>query len=404
MAFLKRLTWTFLPLFLLLMTGEIAVRLRYFFFHGRDWNYITMPIRVGDTQALDHAFYVAPETPARPSARVASAAPGDPAAPAGNAAPAEAARGAQMNFNWVRPCRDREVYSEHYHKPMPFTWDANCFRGDPMTTAKPAGEIRVFLVGGSTVEDAQPDIDSWALRLKTQLADPRVRVVNAGQMSVGSDSMTAMYEGKLSRFKPDIVLYYEAWNEQTPFDKLRIIDRRLGLGLVSNRVHKLLHYRSALYTYLVEKYSFMTTKDVRLWRIDVQNLQRNLDRLSGVIRHSGARMIFVTQVLRFPRQWKGVDTFDPDAVEALLERLRTDRLYVYDTEEISALNQRLAVFRSIEVCRRKDVPIIDLLGEFEALGDAGRKPMFIDLGHLTWQGDAMVGTLIGQKLAALGLP
>jgi hypothetical protein len=142
---------------------------------------------------------------------------------------------------------------------------------------------------------------------------------------------------------------------------------------------------------------------VKFWKIDVANLQRNLDRLSGVIRHSGARMVFITQAVRFPRHWKGVDTFDPDAVDALLDRLRADKTYAYDLEEISCLNQRLAVFRSVEVCRKKDVPVITILDEIEALGEAGRKPIFVDMGHLTWQGDEFVGTLVARKLTALGL-
>jgi hypothetical protein len=108
-------------------------------------------------------------------------------------------------------------------------------------------------------------------------------------------------------------------------------------------------------------------------------------------------------VIRIPRQWKGVDTFDPNAVEALLNRLRDDKSYAYDTEEISALNQRLAVGRSIELFRRINVPIVNILDEVEALGPDRRKPMFIDLGHLTWEGDDFVGKLVGRKLAALGV-
>ena len=77
--------------------------------------------------------------------------------------------------------------------------------------------------------------------------------------------------------------------------------------------------------------------------------------------------------------------------------------YVYDTEEISSLNQRLAVFRSIERFKTLDIPVINILDEMEALGADGRKPMFVDLGHLTWQGDHLVGKLVAEKLAALGI-
>ncbi len=403
---IKRVVWSLVPVIVLLLSAEAVVRVKYFFLHKHDWNYLTMPFRVTDTQALDHAFFKLPdnalavESPAAGSTASAAAAP----APASTAAPAAADAAAsadQMKFKWLRPCRDREVYSEHYKKPMPYTWDANCFRGDSVMPAKPAGELRIFVVGGSTVEDAQPDIDTWTMQLKAQLADPRVKVVNAGQTAMGSGRMTAMYESKLSLFKPDVVLYYEAWNEQTDYGQLPQIEERVGA--LTNRFHKALHYRSMLYTYLVEKYAFTTTKDVKFWKIDVDRLRGNLERLSRVIRNSGAHMVFVTQAIRLPRYWKGVDTFDPDAVDALLDRLRADKTYAYDTEEISSLNQRLAVFRSIELCRRVSVPVISILDEIEALGVDGRKPMFVDLGHLTWQGDKLVGTLVAQKLAALGI-
>ena len=186
--FLKRVVWSLIPVLVLLTSAELVVRLKYFFDHKRDWYYLTIPYRVTDTQALDHAFFKLPEKALEEAAAAASkeAAPNTPApsAPAQkpaavpaaaaptvavDSAAAPAASADQMKFKWVRPCRDREVFSQHYQKPMPFTWDANCFRGDSVTTAKPAGEFRIFVVGGSTVEDAQPDIDMWTRQLKLQL-------------------------------------------------------------------------------------------------------------------------------------------------------------------------------------------------------------------------------------------
>jgi hypothetical protein len=418
--FFKRLVWSLIPVLVLLGSAEAVVRLKYFFAHKRDWYYITMPYRLTDTQALTHAFYKQPDaalaeaaakvtaaaaaSAAQPSAKAATAS-NAPASTVANASAAPAATAAkpsdQMEFKWVRPCRDREVFSEHFQKPMPFTWDANCFRGDSVTTAKLPGEYRVFVVGGSTVEDAQPDVDMWTRKLKEELNDPRIRVINAGQSNMGSTGMTPMYESRLSVFKPDLLLYYEGWNEQSEFGRLAKVEEQLGA--VTNRLHKALHYKSLLYTYLVEKYSFMTNKDVKLWTIDVKQLQANLDRLVRVVRHSGAQFVFVTQVVRVPREWKGVDTFDGDALEALLNRMRVDTSYVYDTEEISALNQRLAVDRSIELMQRLNVPVINIRDEIEALGPERRKALFIDLGHLTWQGDHLVGRLVGEKLKALGI-
>ena len=79
--FLKRVVWSLIPVLVLLTSAELVVRLKYFFAHKRDWNYLTMPYRVQDTQALDHAFFKLPEKALEEAAAAASkeAAPKTPA-------------------------------------------------------------------------------------------------------------------------------------------------------------------------------------------------------------------------------------------------------------------------------------------------------------------------------------
>lgn len=111
------------------------------------------------------------------------------------------------------------------------------------------------------------------------------------------------------------------------------------------------------------------------------------------------RFVFVTQVVEWPRMWKGVDTFDWRAVDTLLDRLRADRSYRWDIKEISALNQRMALFYELDLCREKNVPIINILEPIEALGSAGRAELFMDGIHLTVKGDRVVGALIGKGVS-----
>ena len=96
--------------------------------------------------------------------------------------------------------------------------------------------------------------------------------------------------------------------------------------------------------------------------------------------------------------WKGIDTYDYQAVDGLLDRLKADRHYVYDVTEISALNQRLAVAYTVDLCRQFHVPVVNILDDVDALGDGGRAEMFMDLGHLTVKGDKVVGELIAKRL------
>ena len=110
--------------------------------------------------------------------------------------------------------------------------------------------------------------------------------------------------------------------------------------------------------------------------------------------------MFVTQVLRFPRMWKGLDTFgDYHAIEAFIDRLKADPHYTYDAEEVSALNQRRAVGYTIELCRELGVPVIDIRQPIEDAGEAERKAMFEDVPHRTVKGDRIVGELIARDPA-----
>ena len=119
------------------------------------------------------------------------------------------------------------------------------------------------------------------------------------------------------------------------------------------------------------------------------------------MRAGGARFVFATQIVRFPRMWKGIDTFDYRAVDALLDRLKRDRGYSYNVTEISALNQRLALGYTKELCREQNIPIADILEPVEAMGESGRDELFTDLGHLTVKGDRLVGQLIAKSVSEM---
>ena len=347
-----------------------------------------------------------PVVPKNQAMPIKQAAPANPAAPAQE--PALANRTAsgnqavprnQMVFKWHKPCLDQMVYSTELQKEMPRTWDENCFRGDPVTQQKAVDEYRIVFVGGSTVEDAQSDAEMMTAQFKKVLPPTyqgkRITVVNAGKAGFESQRIL-LYWNVVRTFSPDLVLYYEAWNEQPTDATWKQADSRIAA--FRNRLHETLYYRSLLYTYLIEKFVFLTASNDYFWKIDVNELRRHSTTLAREVRSGGARFIFVTQVVQFPRMWKGVDTFDYHAVDALLDRLKADREYVYDATEISALNQRLAVFYTIDLCRNDGIPVISILDAVEALGEAGRAEMFMDLGHLTVKGDKIVGELIGRSL------
>ena len=306
-----------------------------------------------------------------------------------------------MVFLWPSPCESGKVYSTERRSILPRTWDRNCFRGDALSRRKSADEYRVAFLGGSTVQDFQSDEEMMTAQFKRAFTNVpsgrRVIVVNAGHSGFGSRDILDDYRARIARFSIDLVVYYEAWNEQ-PKD---LKPSRRADAVISgyrNRIHTTLYHRSMLYTYLIERHAFLTTSRVRFWTIDVNALRRTFSDLAREVRSRSGSFVFVTQVVKFPRMWKGVDTFDDQAVDLLLDRLKADAAYEYDVTEISALNQRLAVAATLRLCSESRIPVANILEPMEGLGEGRRADLFMDLGHLTVKGDRVVGELIAGRL------
>jgi len=174
------------PALVVALSAEAVVRVKFFFGNGHDWFYITSPFG----HAHGETYLPTYVRPAKD----------------------------QIVFNWQRPCVDRMVYSPERGRELPRTWDEHCLRGDRVTTQKAADEYRIIFVGGSTVEDGQSDEEMMTAQFKRALppirSGKRVTVVNAGKAGYESRRVREYYETSLRAFSPDLVIYYEAWNEQ----------------------------------------------------------------------------------------------------------------------------------------------------------------------------------------------
>jgi hypothetical protein len=226
-----------------------------------------------------------------------------------------------------------------------------------------------------------------------------IKVINAGHSAYDSKKILRTYTSKIIKFQPDVVLYQEACNEQNSYS--RWFDINGKIGNINNRLHHLLYYKSMLYTYLVEKYYFITLKKRRLWTIDLEGLKGNLLELNREVGMGGAKFIFITQPVDMPRFFKGVDTFRWRGVLTRIQDLKNDPQYTYDTAEISFLNQRLAVLYSLDICKENNIPVINILDEIEKLDSVSRSELFYDQVHRTIKGNRAIGRLIGDKLRAL---
>jgi lysophospholipase L1-like esterase len=93
------------------------------------------------------------------------------------------------------------------------------FRGDELMSPKPADELRVFLIGGSTTEcliiDDRDSLDAVIQRgVQERIHDSRrVRVYNAGFSGDRSDDHVAMLTQRIVHLQPDIVVVFAGIND-----------------------------------------------------------------------------------------------------------------------------------------------------------------------------------------------
>jgi len=102
-----------------------------------------------------------------------------------------------------------------------FTVNNMGFRGDRLIDPKPAGEFRVFMVGGSTTEcfylDDKDDLGRVVQRelAAAAPAGTTVRVYNAGLSGAASDDHVAMISQRIVHMQPDLVVVFCGINDLT---------------------------------------------------------------------------------------------------------------------------------------------------------------------------------------------
>ena len=96
------------------------------------------------------------------------------------------------------------------------TFTSHGTRGGHMASPKPAGEVRVFLVGGSVLECAVlDDADEVGRLLERRLSGhiPGARVYNAGRSGARSDDDVAIVSARLLHLEPDVLVFMAGVND-----------------------------------------------------------------------------------------------------------------------------------------------------------------------------------------------
>jgi hypothetical protein len=205
-----------------LLLGELVARAYYFYRHDYAPRYLIIPFGSGSKERL-------PENPDKVGKTVYG----------------------------TDPCFGRRIL---------FTVNRQGGRGKEWALAKPPGTVRVITLGASsTFGSDSPDWATWPAFLEDALRrryGANTEVLNASWPGVRIAYLLHWFTKELYRYNPDMVIYYEGWND-TPLEPSSEVD--------ANVVHthsftwfgplvSWLHYRSMLYTYLVEKTQFYLAK------------------------------------------------------------------------------------------------------------------------------------------------
>ena len=370
----KKVIFSLIPLLLLLVVGELAVRIK-FFVDTKDVYYLIVPF-------------------------------------------AQKNHGAE---NILMPTNEgsSKKYAECDSAFSEFTVNSNGFRGKELNYLKNKNCFRIVVVGGSTAYSYyNPDKYTWAHLLEDKLNDLSneniyFEVVNLGQSGINSENILETLNTFGYKLKPDLVLYYEAINDS--FEKNFHILFNKKMILVSNtilgRINNILYYNSMLYTYLVEKsvfsyYSKIINKD--RYQIDqnrIKKVVKNFLTIADSCKANSIKFVYIKQVINYPLDDGVVKYTDnrlsvggADISEA---NMQVDSIIKnninFSSEEYPAFRQRFIVFMLSNLSINNGISVIDPLPAFEKARDNGVK-LFLDICHKTCYGDILLSECIYRGL------
>ena len=118
---------------------------------------------------------------------------------------------------------EEEFPVQHYRRPRPYVMfsgqpsapglNERGYRGPAPSGAKPAGEYRVFVLGGSTVLKGRPPFTRFLEERFARAGMADVRVYNFGVMSSVSGMELAKIVFELSDLHPDLIVMYGGGND-----------------------------------------------------------------------------------------------------------------------------------------------------------------------------------------------
>jgi hypothetical protein len=289
------------------------------------------------------------------------------------------------------------VGNQHYtpsYSGQP-TFNALGFRGEERPRQKPVGTIRIVCLGGSTTEDGYPELMEAYLNERAGQNGVRFEVLNFGLAGYTSAHSLISFVLDAVDFGPDYAVFDQGWNDKAvpatgtftsptfrsdysnthkEFSLPPIWDAPLiRASVIYRELRTLTHPYDAWTSFSQAIYRLRPVEALNNPRYqgpsNIETFWRNAQTVIDVARARGIQPVVVTQ-----------------------PRANDPRIHRFDEGWfIDATN---AIVRE-KAANRSDVVFVDVAARM-----GGDRPIFTDLGHLTWDGRREKATLIGEAILA----
>jgi lysophospholipase L1-like esterase len=273
------------------------------------------------------------------------------------------------DLTWPGTAYVPSAYPPHYHRtvhaelglpgmdarPRRFTLNNLGFRGDSLAVPKPAGEVRVFMVGGSTTEcvfldDREAVTARLQAYLRQALPGVDVRVYGAGKSGDRSWDHVAMTAHRIAHLQPDVIVVFSGINDLSASiagrDYLMRTDPHVlpPATVLKMAASELQLFRLAHAAFgakgedegMTSRYGTLAreaaARPLRPFprRPDPAPFAENLETLAGIARAHGARLVLMTQATTWnsadprTRPWHWMlgrgDRYDERELDAAMRR------------------------------------------------------------------------------------
>lgn len=268
--------------------------------------------------------------------------------------------------------------------PNVFTTNNLGFRGEDLIVPKPAGEFRVFMVGGSTAECLYNDDTKAITRVledelsKSPAGNLTVKVYGAGKSGDASDDHVSVIVHRIVQLQPDIIIVFAGINDLTrsinnydylhyvkdsPPDRFRALKYLATESQIVRRFYYLFSRSSQNVTQTFQEIHLRSQYQdkVRLCdslpisnerpRIDPQAYANNLKTVAGVAQAHEIKLVLMTQ----QTTWTGPAAPGLKEWQWILCRSGTRYREDFMDEALTTLNDQTR-----QVAQQYSLPLYDL--------------------------------------------